>query len=469
MELPARSGLAARRGSRLPALLAGLAISILACASTPSPDGAETAADLVPEAVPADPQQEPAAPSPTVAIVLRQGDRPAGGSGFPIASLGIATTDGEGRLGVAGILTTDSGSEAFVWRDDAIHWRASEVAGTAPANPSPLMGLGDQGQFVFQTAVEDADAVWSQSGLLLREGEAAPGIEPPGLVLFSRWTTMTPAGTAHWVSEFRDGPGAKGRARALFRSAGATPAATVPLLRDGDLVDGLPIARRGLALGYQVSDNEQHLIQVMTLVSGSVNDNDVVYVDGHIALREGDETGDGDRWHRFGRVAIDDDGHYLVSGETDGPNPRDAVLVYDGEVALREGSKVGGAEILPQASVLALSLDNQGRAAHLWSVGGFGAEHLFFACDASRLDRSMLLATSKRTLDLDPSSPVAAIYRFSNVGHGPALWLGPGDELFVAVELVEKVEDPPAGRDKAILRFTLPDCAPEVADSPAES
>ena len=53
----------------------------------------------------------------------------------------------------------------------------------------------------------------------------------------------------------------------------------------------------------------------MAVKSVSTADDEAIYLDGGLALREGQETGAGGPWQRFMRVAINDHGDYLVSGE----------------------------------------------------------------------------------------------------------------------------------------------------------
>jgi hypothetical protein len=279
---------------------------------------------------------------------------------------------------------------------------------------------------------------------------------------------MTTDGAAYWISEFEDGPGPLGVGRVLYRSPTATPDAIEVVLRSDDLVDGLPIARPyGLDLNYQVSANGEHLAQILRLDTGSTDDDEAVYVDGTLALREGEVTATNDRWERFLKVAINSDGDFLASGETDAANGRDTVLAFNGSIALREGQLVDRRVLAASAAVLAVALDDEGRAAHLWSVGGFDFEYLFFACDAARLEDSLLVARTRQALELEDETLNIAIDHFSDVGHGPALRLGPGDRLYVAAVLREKI--PPSGSTttEAILSLPLPSCPTPEGAAPA--
>jgi hypothetical protein len=364
-------------------------------ADPPTPP--EVTAPTVPEATgPTVPEEVPPPEHPPVSVVIRQGETPEGGDGATVSGLGIPTVDSAGRMAFGGYLDDGAKGQVFVWRDGGVVWRSGSARAPRPKGISPQIGLDDEGGYIFQTRTGGKDALWSHHGLLLRAGEPAPGLGPETTVLLSRRTMMTADGTAYWISEFRDAPGAKGRGRALYRSAGATRSATEVVLRTDGLVDGLKIARPwGLGFAYEVSPNGEHLAQLLKLLTDSAADDDALWIDGKIALREGVETTGGERWKRFSQIAINDRGDYLVGADTDAPDAIDATLVFNGDIALREGDTLDGLELTTQASVLALALDNGGRAAHLWSAGGFGPEYLFFACDVTRLDESVLLLAAQ--------------------------------------------------------------------------
>lgn len=391
-------------------------------------------------------------------ILVAEGDRPLGGGGLPVAGLGIPATNERGVVAFTGYLDESDALDGFVWRDGRIVFRNSE-AGLVGA--SPAMGLGGAGQFVFQTMLDERDVIWSQQGLVVREGDPAPGF-PAGTVLeLSRRPSMLEDRSAYWISEFRDGPGARGKGRVLYRSPGPNPAEIEVVLRSDDLVAGFPLARpRGLDFNYDLSDDGAHLIQVVELVTGSTADDDAVYLDGALAAREGAATGDGDRWSRFLQVAVNDRGDSLFSAETDRGIETDVVLAFNGEPVLREGMALPGeARLLSQANVLALAIDDLGRAVHLWSVGGLGAELLLFACDAAHLETSVALVRTPQPLEVDEEpGPDTALLRFSDVGHGPALALDDGNRVWVEAEIGSAAGPTADGRREAIVGLRLPPC-----------
>jgi hypothetical protein len=390
-------------------------------------------------------------------ILLREGDRPEGGGGLPVASLGMPATGAGGEVAFTGNLDDAGELDGFVWRGGKVVFRNSE-AGLVGA--SPTMGIGATGEFVFQSSLAGKDVIWSQQGLVVREGDPAPGF-PAGAVLeISRRPSMLRDGRAFWVSEFRDGPGGKGKGRVLYRSSGPSPAQVEVVLRSDDLVAGFPLARpRGLDWNYDFSDDGNHLIQVVQLVTGSTADDDAVYLDGALAAREGEPTGDGDRWTRFVQVAVNGRGDSLFSAETDGADESDVVVAFNGRVVLREGKSLGDeAKLPPQANVLALALDERGRAVQLWSVGGFGAEVLLFFCDVAHLENAIALVRTPQPLDTDATpGPDTVLVAFADVGHGPALSLGESNRIWLEAE-INSLEPSPPGRREAIVGLRLPVC-----------
>lgn len=395
--------------------------------------------------------------SEAAVILLREGDRPVGGGGLPVAGLGIPASGAGGDVAFTGNLDDAGVLDGFVWRGGQIVFRGSEV-GLAAATPP--MGIGGAGQFVFQSSLAGSDVIWSQRGQVVREGDPAPGL-PAGAVLgISRRPTMLPDGRAHWLSVFVDGPGARGQGRVLYRSADASPGQIQVVLRSDDVVAGFPLARpRGLDWNYDLSDDGNHHIQVVELVTGSTADDDAVYLDGALLAREGEPTGDGDHWTRFLHVAVNGRGDSLFSAETDGADESDVVVAFNGRPLLREGKSLGDEAKLPsQANVLALALDDRGRALQLWSVGGFGSELLLFTCDLGHLEGTIALVRTPQPLDTDATpGPDTVLTSFADVGHGPALSLGQGNRIWLEAEIIER-ESSTAERREAIVGLRLPLC-----------
>ncbi len=393
-------------------------------------------------------------------MILRDGDVPEGANGAPVRRLNPPFTNGLGRPALAGSVDRDGAEDFFIWYDGSILWLNSDHPEDGLEGAEGTLGVSDTAEFIYSPLANGLDSVWSAGGLVLGAGMPAPGF-PDGVVESFNRPTMTPGGEAFWVSQVRT-PFREGMRRrevisqVLYTTTDPGAAEIEPVLRSGDAVDGAVIAfMNGLRLDYQSSDSTEHLIQVVNVVDPERGRRAIpaVYVDGALPMRRGDETENG-AYQDFDLVAINDDGHYLVSGETDAESDSDHFLAYDGVPALWESGDPLSSLLQPQAVVRGLSIDNRGRAVHAWSTEGFGAEYLFFACDASRLRQSIVLLDTRTKLDFDADGVGDAVVLKFNGGNGPTLSLSEQDEIYVEVELgyddgVER---------EAILAITLPDC-----------
>jgi hypothetical protein len=394
-------------------------------------------------------------------VILQDGDVPEGANGAPVGRINPPFTNGLGRPALAGSLDRDGVEDFFIWYDGSILWLNSDHPEDGLDGAEGTLGVSDTAAFIYSPLVNGTDSAWSNNGLVLAAGMPAPGFPDGGTVESINRPTMTPAGRSFWVSEVRT-PFREGMKRretvhqVLYTTAEAGNAEIEPALRSGDEVDGAVIAfMNGLRLEYQASDNGEHIIHVANVVDPERGRRAIpaVYVDGALPMRRGDATSNGP-FDEFDLVAINDQGHYLVSGETDTDTNGDHFLAYDGEPVLWESAETLDAVLVPQAVVRGLSIDNRGRAVHSWSTQGFGTEYLFFACDASRLDQSITLLQSRSKLDFDGDGVGdASILKF-NGGNGPTLSLSEHDEVYIEVEL--RYDD--GTQLETILEITLPSC-----------
>jgi len=199
---------------------------------------------------------------------------------------------------------------ATVWRHRPSVGAHSQVSPPRPTVSSPAIGFGLDGQFVFRTLVDRLDTVWSHLGAVVTKKQPAPGVGEGATIELSRRAWMTPGGRAYWVSEFRDGPGQKGKGRVLYAADDAAPEAIQVVLRSDQVVEGLQIARpRGLDLEFGVSSDGTHVIQPIELVAKEISDQ-ALYVDGAIVAREGEPATASAAWAAFRKVAINNDGDY---------------------------------------------------------------------------------------------------------------------------------------------------------------
>lgn len=388
-----------------------------------------------------------------VTVVLEAGDTPAGGGGAMVDTLNAPFTDGSGRVGFNGLL---SSGERFIWVDSGITFLDSSVGGSTLTGAESTMGISDTGGFIYSPSVDGNDAVWSHNGLVLRRGLQAPGFPAGTNDTFNSRPTMLPGGEAYWVAGFDDTGGTSTQGRVLYTSPTASSADVSVVLRSDDMVDGLAIDRpSGIGFDYQISDDGSHHIHDLLMDTGSTVDDGAIYVDGSLVAREGQPNGSGANWDNFDVVSINDSGHYLFSGDDDGPTASDELLAYDAVIAVREGDTVGGVTLSSTAAVQGASLNNAGWAAHLWSYNSGGAEVLFIACDASDLAASVVVAATGDEVDVDGDDIADATLTDFNASNivGPGLWLAEDGRVYANVDL-----DFGAGDVQAIAGFELP-CA----------
>lgn len=390
-------------------------------------------------------------------VIARQNELPPG-EPDPISALNSPFTNSLGDPGFTGTLL---GPDNFVWFDADVLWRNSDETGATLTGAEGTMGVSDGGGFIYSPAVDGGDAVWTQNGALLVEGDPAPGFTPPAASVFNSRPRMIATGRAYWVGGVDLAGGNTSQARALFTSATAAAGDIQVVLRSGDMVGGFPIdSPSGVGFDYDFSPDGVHHIQELVLDTGSTADDDVIYVDGAVVARQAQPTGEGDNWGAFGSVAINASGHYLFAGDTDGATTSDEFVAYDGAILVREGDDLSGTVLTTPASVNALSLDDENRAVHLWSTAA--GERLFFACDASNLaDESVRVLGVGDSVDLDGNGTGDALVTDFNASDvvGPGLDLAGDGWAFVEVDL-----DDGGGNEEAILRIRLPLCMPFLDD-----
>ena len=403
--------------------------------------------------------------APIPVLILQDGIVPEGADGAPVDRLNSPFTNGLGQVAFTGALDRDGMLDYFVWFDGSILWLNSEHADDGLDGAESTLGVSDSAQFVFGTLADGVDSLWSHQGRVLAAGMEAPGFPAGSVIEVLARATMTPSGRFYSFAEVRSPlrAGMKRRetlSRVLFGSAGVGQE-IVPVIKSGDEVDGAVIAYvDGLGLDYEVSDNGEHVIHVARVIDPEIGRRPVpaVYADDLLPMRRGDPTENG-AMSDFDLVAINDEGHYLVAGETDGDPDGDYFIAYDGVPILWEASSMPTSvlnRLTPPAVVRGLSIDNRGRAVHAWSTAGFGTEYLFFACDAADLEDSVLLLQSQTKIIFDAGGEVTARVSKFNGGNGPTLSLSDEDKIYIEVDLIYSGGE----RLESILELQLPPCQP---------
>ncbi len=389
------------------------------------------------------------------AVVAAVGQEVSGSPGEVVTSLNAPTTNGRGQVGFTGSI--DFASDTFVWYDDDVVWRNSDaLPDDSLSGAEPTMGIGDDGVFVYSPSVNGNDAVWgglaSFADLILAEGDEIYGAYPT----FNSRPSMTPDGTAHWIAGLAASPGGSTAGRVLFSRATSSTAEIEIVQVTGDVVDGFTIAEpAGLDFDYQVADNRAHRIHMLFLETGSSLDDAAISVDSLIVARESMPTGEGDNWSNFDVVTINNAGHYLFSGDTDGNTLTDEFIAYDGAISIREGDVLDGVALTTGANVRALSINNLGIAVHLWGIAGGVSEKVLFVGEAANLaatSRKLLAIGDPVDVDADgiPDATVDDL-KGSSIS-GPALSLAEDSHVYVEVELIDVGDTQPY---EAILRVPL--------------
>jgi len=333
-------------------------------------------------------------------LVAREGDIPMG-AGEAVAVINRSFALADGTVAFAGTLSSGDG---FVFIDDQIVWLNSDELGLVLGGAETAMGASAAGGFIYGPTVDGDEAVWTHNGLLALENTQAP-VFPAGVTTtFHSRPSMIANGTAYWISGINASGGTSTEQRLIYRSPTAMPGDIEVVLSAGDMVGGLLIdSPNGIDFDYQVSNDEAHMIVVLLMDTGSLVDDGHIYVNGALLHQEDTPNGSGDNWDNFDLVAINNQGHYLVSGDTNGDNATDEFLAVDGVIQIREGDMVDGITLTSGASMRVLAINDIDRVAHAWQYDGGGPEVLFYACDVADVSASSLavLMTGVDELDFD--------------------------------------------------------------------
>jgi hypothetical protein len=382
-----------------------------------------------------------AIPPTTVEVVAKVGD-PLGGSTIDIVNSPF--TNGQGKVGFVGRLLTE---EAFVWYDTGPVFFDESALPDVLIGGEGSMGIDDTGGWIYSPSVNGQDSVYTNNGLLMQEDDPLPTVGSGLYSAFNSRPSMLPDGTAHWISGITNTPGGSSTGRVLFRAADTSnPAAVEPLMRTGLVVEGQTVI--ALAFYYGVSDNGLHYSHILT-GSGASGVLDYVYLDGSLILQEGTPN-----WDNFDLVEVNNDGHYVVSGDTAGATTSDEFLAYNGVIQVREGDTLDGTTLVSGVSARAASINNHNQVVHIWGQGISTLEYLFFG-NGPNLERSVLLLELGDEVDVDADA--VADYLITDMV--ASSFIGPGLDLAEDGFVHLKVEmEPSAGGDPidAILRLPVP-------------
>ncbi len=383
-------------------------------------------------------------------LIVQEGDTPPGAPSG-VSNLNAPFTDGAGSVGLLG---DESANDDFIWYDTGIVWSNSDAVGVTLTGGESTMGVGQGGAFIYSPSIDGDDGVWTDQGQLAVENTQAPGFPAGHNSTFHSRPTMITGGQAYWVSGHNNGDGTTTtRVRIFYTSTDGTPATIAPVRTGGTMIDGQTIEDTGIDFDYDVSDDGSHVLLTLDLATGSSDTDAAISLDDTIVAQEGSPNGSGDNWDNFDQLSVNNDGHYLISGDTDGDTGSDEFIAYDGTIAVREGDVVDGVTLTSSASVRFAALNNLGQVLHAWEDGS-DVEHVFFACDASDLAAtSTLVLSTGDQLDLDGNGTGDTTVTDLETGfHNQTL--DDSGPLFLLVSV-----DDGGGEVEALISIERPSCA----------
>ena len=382
------------------------------------------------------------------------------GDSSPVSHLYNPFTNGLGEIGFLGRL---SNGDQFVFVTDEILWVDSdEITLDLGYSDYYSMGFSNAGGWIYAPEADDTanlDGIYSHNGIMLAQGDAAPGYADATIQALFR-PIMLPGGAAYFVANIDTDADTNPEERALYLSPTAADDDLSIVMKSGDMVGGFALGEYGIHILYDVSDDGAHVATIVDLDTGASNNNIGVSVDGTLVMQEGQATGGGDNWGNFDLVAINNAGHYVVSGDTGGDASADDFIAYDGVIAIREGDLVDGVTLATSASVNGLSINNDNQVAFYWYNSAW--EVLFFACDGSNIAgtaRQLLAKGDFVDVDGDGFTDATVTDLHGSSSQGPALNLGSGNIVYVRVDL-----NYGAGDVEAIIGVPVTCCGNGVTD-----
>ena len=310
-----------------------------------------------------------------------------------VSAVNSPFTDGNGKVG---FVASFDDSTRGIWHDAGFVFNSDDALPDVLTGGESTMGVSNSAGFIYSPSFNGGDSVYTHNGKLLADDDPIPSTS-----LFSSFNSrpqMAPDGTAYWVGGYTGTVGGSTAGRMLLKATDTANVNSIQVLyQTGDIVAGFPIGTTGVGFDYGFSDNSAHDIQTLVLGTGSTSNDDFLLVDGLVVAQESLPNGSGDNWDNFDVVSINNAGHYLFSGDTDGPTSSDEFLAYDGSIVLREGDTVAGRTL--GNSVGAASLNNLDGAVFLWASDL--TETLFFAADLTNLASATALLSVGELIDVD--------------------------------------------------------------------
>ncbi len=397
----------------------------------------------------------------------------------PISAFGPPVTAPDGTVGfmVRARDVESFVSVATVWRGSGpFFYDVNAPAGVVLSGFESSMGVGGGGRWVYSPSVSlngdnSSDGVWSSSGLIIRGRDPAPGIPGRFVRANSRPSMFGESGFGFVSTTALTPSGGSASGRAVYKGDLAAGTGLTLVLQTGDTVAGKVVstASPSISFTYDFSDNGLNHIHRLGVFDG-VTTLDSVYFNGSLLAVQGeplDPQSPFETWTLFRSVTTNDSGAWAFSGQLGGS--ADALLVSPGVIAAREGDFWGEVPLFPPANCRAVSLNNLGVCAAVWSHVDITftprTSLLVFSIDNPAAPR--LVVSSGDGLDFDGDQNADAVVTEITSNNALDIAIDLSDHQFVYVKV--KMETPPLSGiiEEAIVRFDFPgfsDCPVCAAD-----
>ncbi|HLP85444.1 MAG TPA: hypothetical protein VK157_13930 [Phycisphaerales bacterium] len=259
------------------------------------------------------------------------------------------------------------------------------------------IGISDSGGFIYSPSVSGSDSLYTNFGLLISASQPAPGF--PGLFCsFASRPRMVHNGTATWVGGVSATPTGATATRVFYRNPNPSDIAnTVRVLAGGDVVQGVTIAATGIGFAYDVSDDGTKYINQVTFTGPTATDAGVVLNATTIIMREGSpSSATGENWQNISIVSINNNGDWMVIGDTDAAAAVDGFIAFNGTMVAREGQLINGLAL--GGSFGAATLLPNGIIHAIGSVGGVES---LIEIDPAQPGQATVIAKVGDVLDFD--------------------------------------------------------------------
>ncbi|MEZ6242178.1 MAG: GC-type dockerin domain-anchored protein [Phycisphaerales bacterium] len=365
-------------------------------------------------------------------IIVKEGDPVAGSS---VATIGAPYINSHGQVGC--IFTLSDGRHG-IWFENQVRFISTEASEGMLSISGYQMGISDNGAFAYRPLLNGFDAIWTDHGVTIQEGDPAPGF-PDGIqTLLHAQPQMLPDGTAYWIAETTQFGCLADEVWTIYE---LLPSGTIsPTLQ----VDGCDKNVR-IDL-FHVSDNRLHRIDLRFSVGGGSCTSGRLFVDDtQIRFSDCDS---------FTTLRINNLGHYAFKTESAGD------LYFDNEFLLRDGDTIPESGHPLFGNLGDFALNNSNQAAFIWAVEieGSNIDTLFVSPNASLLPGGTYPLLTRGDL-IDINGDGEADWRIINlrpISNLPQhIDLADSGDIAARVELISL--DGALRRD-AIIRIRAPRC-----------